>query len=207
MFKAFLKMIIEFLEDQIFAHFKAFYVDYCIIKPRKKELLSRKFSLKKTTPQILTETLDKVEHDYKNEIERRNQIVDKGRAGLFVIGLTVTLMMTILKYNHQVSLSVYEIGLLLVAVVSFVLSAITFVMAVKIRERHGVYLDRIINANGSSLTIVKESSENKIKELYHIGKLNQLETTIISNYVDASYIGLRNGIISLAVFFMISLFR
>lgn len=207
MFKAFLKMIIEFLEDQIFAHFKAFYVDYCIIKPRKKELLSRKFSLKKTTPQILTETLDKVEHDYKNEIERRNQIVDKGRAGLFVIGLTVTLMMTILKYNHQVSLSVYEIGLLLVAVVSFVLSAITFVMAVKIRERHGVYLDRIINANGSSLTIVKESSEKKIKELYHIGKLNQLETTIISNYVDASYIGLRNGIISLAVFFMISLFR
>ena len=195
-----------FLQNQLIPHVVVFYFN---LKLRReiRSLEQQRFSLETPEEEISDDLIVDFKTDYDKELDRRNRIVDRGRSGLFIIGVTIAVMMASLNFIRNESLTLVECTLLALAIVSLVLSAIGVTAAVNVRKGYGLFLDDLIQANKGKIAIVKRSKRKSVEQLYHLGKLNQKATAIIANYVDASYVGIRNSIILIAAFFGAVLFR
>lgn len=94
--------------------------------------------------------------------------------------------------------------ILILGVILLFLSGITAIKAFNIGEYHDIYLNDRIREDGTRLNIVETPQEDKVSVLYKIVKLNQLTTNIRTNYVYATFIGIRNGIILVSIFFILA---
>jgi hypothetical protein len=153
------------------------------------------------------ELLEKLREDHQAETDRRNRIVDKAKAALFIIGVTIPLMISVLTATKTTGFSGAEVVLLGLGVLSLILSAVCATSAVNIRAHHGLHLDDMVRVEGTRIFMHTESSRDLIERLYHCGKLNQKGILTISNLVDAAFVGIRNGLLLLSLAFFIALFR
>lgn len=196
----------RFLDSQILPHLMAFRAEWKLTKQRK-QISEATFTLDNDT-KIDKRLVESLKQDHRDELERWNRVTEKARSGLFIVGVTIVIMLTSLRFfaDHREVTNAFGVTLLVLTVVSFVLSAVTLTMAINIRERYSIFLDDLVQVQDERLTPAKMADADWVRKLYHAGRCNQKTATIISNYVAVSYIGIRNGIILLAVFFVVSLF-
>ena len=92
---------------------------------------------------------------------------------------------------------------MILGILYLLFSGYTSIKAINIREFYDETLDDIISENDGKLTIKNSSTNEKMLLYYKNIKLNQLINNIKSNYVYATFIGIRNGIILISIFFML----
>ena len=83
------------------------------------------------------------------------------------------------------------------------LSGITSIAALNIREFYDLYLNEIIDKSGDSYNAKAQDDVEIINKLYKYINLNQMITNISANYIYATFIGIRNGIMLIGAFFII----
>lgn len=205
--KAIVKKTMEFILQQVAPHFYAFRAEKILTKKVRK--------LKETDYEIIQdnepepdEILKEINEFHQKEKDRKGTVEDKVKACLFIIALTITLILGSLNFIKGVDPATpfYLSGIvtLILGVIFLFLSGITAIKAFNIGEYHDIQIYDRVREDGTKLNIINTSKEEKISLLYKIIKLNQLTTNIRSNYVYATFIGIRNGIILISIFFILA---
>ncbi|MBI4776443.1 MAG: hypothetical protein HY788_20090 [Deltaproteobacteria bacterium] len=146
-------------------------------------------------------------HNLK-ERERKRAIDDKAKASLSIVTLAITIVIASLSLLQNQK-SIFDINpaalvLLIFGVIYLLLSGITSMTALSIRKFYDVYIDEIVEKSGDSYNIKVQSDIEIINKLYKYVRSNQMITNITANYIYATFAGIRNGIILIGAFFIIS---
>jgi hypothetical protein len=115
---------------------------------------------------------------------------------------TATLIKTLFEYNVK-DLGGIPLILLIMGVLYLLLSGITSIAALNIREFYGVGLVEVIKENDGRYSFENTDEVKIINKLFKYINLNQMITNISANYIYATFIGIRNGIILIATFFIV----
>lgn len=194
----------NFLEQNLIPNLYAFWAEK-ILRNKIKKLKEKEFNIKIGKNQDLDEFVKELTEHHHKEIERKKVIEDKAKASLFIIALSITLILGSLGFikGRGVTLEPYILLILTTGVIYLLLSGITSIRALNIREFYDIYLENRIEENRGNLNIMSLDNQDRIARFYKIINLNQLMTMIRSNYVYATFIGIRNGIILLSLFFIL----
>ena len=198
-----LQTIKEFVKQEVFANIYAFVAERKI--KGKYEDDGKTLVISEKSVKNIRATLDAYE---EKEVERKRSIEEKAKSSLFVVALSVTISMTILgllKDFHLAGITIAAVVLFLVALLYLILASITAIKAINIGEFHSLSLSHFIEREDGSLKRTRISDAEKAVDLYKYLKLNQRTNNIKANYVYATFIGIRNGIVLLALFFFILL--
>lgn len=206
MIKVAICAVVRFIEQQVFPHFLAF-VLHLRLRSQAESIRQMPFFVDTPEEWITENQIEELRKDFDHEANRSYRIVEKGRAGLFMIGVTIALITALLGFSGTNKLEHDELIVLLIGVAYLVLSAICLTAAVNVRQRNGFFLDDLVEAKESRLRLVVFSRQQLIRDYFYYGKLNQKMTTIVANYVSASFDGMRNGIILIGVFFAMVMLR
>ncbi len=194
----------NFLDQNLIPNLYAFWAEK-ILRNKIKKLKEKEFNIKIGKNQDLDEFVKELTEHHHKEIERKKVIEDKAKASLFIIALSITLILGSLGFikGRGVTLEPYILLILTTGVIYLLLSGITSIRALNIREFYDIYLENRIEENRGNLNIMSLDNQDRIARFYKIINLNQLMTMIRSNYVYATFIGIRNGIILLSLFFIL----
>lgn len=196
----------EFFLQEIVAHWHACRVERIITKNVKK-LEKRKYSFPLDNEEDFNKLIEDIKECHKNERSRKEIIEDKAKASLFVISLSVTLLLGSLDFikdpNSGIIFKIFMFLILVLGLSYFLLSGYSSIRAFNIRKFFDIDINELIKEKEGKLNIINLSDKDKISEMYKNIKINQLITNIRSNYVDATFIGIRNGIILISLFFII----
>jgi chromosome segregation ATPase len=197
----------DFLLDQI-----ATYVHACRaekkLNSKIQEFKDKEFSVENDNRDVTLELINELKNFYQKEQDRKTTIETKAAASLFIIGLSVTLILGSLEFIRN-----FESGvvfkfivflILIVGVVYLLFSGVAALKALIIRELYDEDINDRIKEDKSKLNIEALGDKNRLVQFYRNIKLNQLVTNIRSNYVYATFIGIRNGIMLISIFFMVS---
>lgn len=159
---------------------------------------SNDFNRKKTI------NVDDIKHCHEREIERKKTIEEKAKACLLAITLSITLIlgMVTLIFKNPIEIDKSNIlrnsGFILIfscGVLYFLYAGYAASRSIRIDEFSDISLEDEIK--------IKEEKASRQEELIQCIELNRLVTRKRSNYLDSSYIGIRNGIICLSLCFVI----
>jgi hypothetical protein len=141
-----------------------------------------------------------------SENDRKKVIDDKAKSSLFVVTLSITVILAGLNFikDGKVTFRPPLLLLMIVGVAYFVLSAITAVRALNVREFYTLGPDDWIDQAQEQPTVMSLQKLTRVKMLYAAVKANELTLNIKTNFVDATFIGIRNGIILLSLAFIIA---
>ncbi len=194
----------NFLDQNLIPNLYAFWAEK-ILRNKIKKLKEKEFNIKIGKNQDLDEFVKELTEHHHKEIERKKVIEDKAKASLFIIALSITLILGSLGFikGRGVTLEPHILLILTTGVIYLLLSGITSIRALNIREFYDIYLENRIEENRGNLNIMSLDNQDRIARFYKIINLNQLMTMIRSNYVYATFIGIRNGIILLSLFFIL----
>jgi len=200
-----LSMIKSFLQQNIYPHVYAFYAE----KKLKNKAQEIKVNFKVNKDDNLNEFIKELEDCHKKETERKKIIEDKAKSSLLVITISVTLVLGSLNFFRDIKDGtnfVYIISLfsLFLGLIYLLLSGISSIQALNIEEYYDINIDDRITVTNDRQNIKNFDIKNRIEEIYKNIKLNQLITTTRGNYVSATLIGIRNGIILISLFFIIA---
>lgn len=195
----------DFLQQNIYPHIYAFYAEK-ILKNKVHEL---KVNFKITEDQNLNEFIKELEDYHKKEVERKKLIEDKAKSSLFVIAISVTLILGSLNFFRDIKgepnfLYIISLFSLFLGLIYLLLSGISSIQALTIKEFYDIYVDDRIEVTEGIQNIKNFDIKDQIEQIYKNIKLNQSITNIRSNYVSATFIGIRNGIILMSLFFIIA---
>jgi hypothetical protein len=188
-------------------HFYAFWAEKVLTKKARKQK-ETDYEMVRDNEQDRDKILKELNEFHQQEKGRKGTVEDKAKACLFIIALTITLILGSLNFIKGVEpgtpFYLPGIVILIIGVIFLFLSGITAIKALNVREYHDIQLHNRVREDGTKLNIIKEEREERISLLYKIIKLNQLTTNIRSNYVYATFIGIRNGIILISIFFILA---
>lgn len=197
----------EFFLQSIVPNFYVFSVEK-ILKEKIEELRNRSFEIKIEGELDETTLVDEIKTYHKDESTRRLIIDDKAKANLFIIALSVTIILGSLSFikdpGNKFVTTLPVLLLLIVGVAYLLLAGITAIKALNIREFYDIYLRDLVTEADGRLNVAKISNEDLICKHYKNTKLNELTNIIKSNYVYATFIGVRNGILLISIFFIIA---
>ena len=81
---------------------------------------------------------------------------------------------------------------------------ITSIRALYLKGYNDIYIDGRLSGEYENLQIIVRSVEEEINILYECIKLNQILTNIKGNFVEVTFVGIRNGITLIAIFFTLA---
>ena len=197
-----LKTIKNFWQQNICPHIYAFSAEE-VLKNKKNEL---KIDFEIDNNQNVDELIEELEVYHQKEVERKKTIEDKAKSSLFVIALSVTLILGSLNFIKDIKTGTnftLILLLLFLGLIYLVLSGVSSIKALNISEFHDIYIGDLINEKEDEKNIKIIDKKDRAEQLYKNIKLNQLKTNIKSNYVYATFVGIRNGIILISLFFII----
>jgi hypothetical protein len=197
--------LIEGLKQQIFGNLYAFFKDHTVRK-QIKALQTRELPFETESDADLAMTLTELEVYCESEDERRKAIDDKAKSSLTIITLSVTIILAgfgFMKDGASIA-GTWVITPLILSLIYFVLSAITSVVALTPTAFFVDSLDDRIKLDAGKYKIIKVEPDVRIPAIYNRIRLNQLALMIRSNYVSATWTGIRNGIILLAAAYMMA---
>jgi len=147
-------------------------------------------------------SLSAIEASHKNEIERKKTIEDKAKANLLAITVSVSLMLgivgLILKKETTIipnkDLLFWMTIMFSVGVLYFLWGGVVALSSIRTGEFGEIFINDEVKINGDET--------KKKAELLNCIELNTILTMERSNFIDSSYVGIRNGIICLVVFFI-----
>lgn len=197
----------DFLLDQIATYVHAHWAEKRL-NSKIHELKEKEFSVEDDGKEIAPGLIDELKNFYQKEQDRKTTIETKAAASLFIIGLSVTLILGSLEFIRNSEGGVvfkFIIFLILIGGVAYLLlSGVAALKALIIKELYDEDINDRIKETGTKLNIGVLDDKDRLAQLYRNIKLNQLVTNIRSNYVYATFIGIRNGIMLISIFFIIS---
>ncbi len=194
-----------FILQHLFPHFYARVAENRL-KRKNDSFLKKEVNIDLTNCQD-TATLIKTLFEYNvKERDRKNTIDEKAKASLFIVTLAITIVLASLNFIKDKT-SILDLGgipliMLIMGVVYLLLSGITSIAALNIREFYGVGLVEVIKENDGRYSFENTDEVKIINKLFKYINLNQMITNISANYIYATFIGIRNGIILIAAFFI-----
>ena len=195
----------EFFLQGMVPNFYAFWAERKLTDTLNK-LKERNFDIQLNGGQDNKELIKDLNKFHLKEIERKGKIEDKAKASLFIIALSITLILGSLKFindiGDRITSNFWALLILIAGVIYLLLSGITSIKAINIREFYDVYLNDTFEESNCELNIKKIDDKQKIELYYKNIKLNQLITNIRGNYVYATFVGIRNGITLISLFFI-----
>lgn len=199
-----LSRIKNFLQQNIVPNLYTFLAEK-ILRDRIRKLEEKEFNVEINKDQDTNEFIEELKEYHQKEVNRKKIIEDKAKASLFIIVLSTTLILGSLGFIEEggVIFKFHILLILIIGVIYLLLSGITSIKALNIRKFYDVYLDNRVKETKGKLNVLSLNKEDRISQLYKIIKLNQLMTIIRSNYVYATFVGIRNGIILISLFFVI----
>jgi len=141
---------------------------------------------------------------HEKEIERKKTIEEKAKASLLAITLAITLMLGIITFILKNPIEIGKSDLLHNSkfVLIFSCGVLYFLYAGWAALR-SIRIDEFAEISLEDEIRIKQNQASRNKELVQCIELNRLVTRKRSNYLDSSYIGIRNGIICLSICFVI----
>ena len=178
-----------------------------ILQKKVQEVNEKNFHIEKNENLDAKKIIEELKEYHQKESKRKEIIEDKAKASLFIIALSVMLILGSLNFiensDDSIILKFSELFILVLGIIYLLLSGITAIKAINIRKFYDVYLNDEIEESESRLKVIRLDEKDRIILLYRIIQLNQLITNIRSNYVYATFVGIRNGIILISLFFII----
>jgi len=196
-----------FIRDNAFPHFYAFHAQS---KIKRKIARLREEGLNLVIPNNKELDLDAFKEELgasqARENDRKKIIEDKAKSSLFIVTLSITVMLGGINFvkDGKATFRLPLLLLVILGVVYLVLSGVTAVQALNIREFYTLHPDDWIEHGQGRRAVVGLQRTNRIKMLYAVIKANELVLNIRTNFVRATFIGIRNGIILLALAFIIA---
>lgn len=196
-----------FIRDNVFPHFYAFHAQ-SKIKRKIARLWEEGLNLiiANNKGLDLDAFREELEASQDRENDRKKTIEDKAKSCLFIVTLSITVMLGGINFvkDGKVTFRLPLLLLVISGVVYLVLSGVTAVQALNIREFYTLHPDDWIEEGQGRRAVVGLQRLNRIKMLYAVIKANELVLNIRTNFVHAAFIGIRNGIILLALAFIIA---
>lgn len=196
-----------FLLEHIATYFYACWAEKVLIR-KIKNLKEKEFAIKLDETKNLPKLIKELKACHQKERDRKKIIEDKAAASLFVIGLSVTLILGSLEFIRDTESGLifkfFIFSILIIGVIYLLFSGAASIKALITRQFYDEDLDDWIKENGNELNVVTLDNNIRFAQAYKSIKLNQLMTDIRSNYVYATFIGIRNGIILISFFFIIA---
>lgn len=192
------------LVEPIIPHIYAFLIEKGL--ETKIQNLNEKKAKIKILDHEVDEFLEIVKKYHEKEYERKDIIEDKAKSSLFIVTLSITLILGSLNFvnSDKIIFPKFILIFLIIGVVYIIFSGITAIKALHMKPYNDIVIDSIIvGKDYNKLTAVKMSKKTELSELYECIKLNQLLTTIKANYVEVTFLGIRNGLILVATFFIL----
>src|SRR5919205_91144 len=195
-----------FLLQQVYPNLYAFHAKRKIQrKIAEMESNESRFSV---GPELdLDSFLDELKDYAKREDDRKKVIDDKAKSSLLIITISSTLMLTGLTLIKEGKIH-FRLPLLVIiflGITYFVLSAITSVVALSPLAFYGSHPDEWIKEVNGKQTLTELKKLDRIHRLYYDIKLNEYVLNIRNNFVSATLIGIRNGVLLLSLAFGIAL--
>jgi hypothetical protein len=154
------------------------------------------------------EFLNIVESSLTKEFERKNEIEDKAKSSLFVITLSLTFILSSLTFFYDkcswIIPKTIVLTILSLGVIFLLLSGITSIKTLSIGGYNDLYIHGRLSGNYENLKIVYRSKKEDINVLYECIRLNEILTNIKANYMHVTLVGIKNGIIFIALFFVLA---
>lgn len=206
-FKILKDRINYFLRENIFPHIYAFHAQG---KLRKKLDQLKQAGVNLVIPDSKVLDLEAFIAELKEYQDRENDrkkiIDDKAKSSLFVVTLSITVILAGLNFikDGKVTFGPPLLLLVILGIVYFVLSGITAVRALNVHEFYTLHPDDWIAQDEGKPTVQSLQKLDRIKLLYTAIKANELALNIRTNFVDATFIGIRNGIMLLSLAFIIA---
>ncbi len=162
------------------------------------------YELKKEEDELIKE----LKEYHQKEIDRKKVIEEKAKASLFVITLSITLLLGSLNlFNDGKNEVIVKFPILFIlfilGLIYLIFSGFASVHALNIGKIYDISVDDRIKKIEGKHIIKNFNKRDWINQLYKNIVLNQKRTNIRSNYVYAAFIGIRNGIILISIFFII----
>lgn len=174
---------------------------------RLREDESLDFPIDDEEQSVLSELAERLESLREAEVARKHVIEDKAKATLFIVSLTISLLLGSLSFVSSNSSITPTVGIvfLVAGIVYMVASGLTCVAALNTRGFYQEALSEIVREVDGELQAVLMDQRDRICLVYEQIKLNQIILTIKANYVYATFLGIRNGIILISVFSILML--
>jgi cytochrome c biogenesis protein CcdA len=194
---------INFFKQNIIPHINAFCTEALLVK-KENEILQNEYNvnLEDKEDKVI---LDDIKDFYNKEIERKQRIESKAKAVLFIISLTISFALGSLNFifDNKLTNNSWILLFLIIGIVYLILSAITCIKSLNIKGFYGWYLrDRFKETDSHVIEVTEYTNKDLIIYYYQIIKANQFKLNIKTNYIYSTYIGLRNGIIMISLFFI-----
>lgn len=197
---------INFLKQNMIPHINAFCTEDILIKKEKDIFQNEyKINLDNKKDKII---LDEIKDFYNKEIERKQRIESKAKAVLFIISLTISFALGSLNFlfDNKLADNSWILLFLIIGIMYLILSAITCIKSLNIKGFYGWHLrDRFEETDSQIIEVNEYTNKDLILFYYKTIKANQFKLTMKTNYIYSTYIGLRNGIIMISLFFIITL--
>lgn len=195
----------DFFLEHIIAFLYACYAERKL-NHKLKELEKKEFNPEKWKVEDLDRFIKELRGDIQKAREHKKVIEDKATASLFIISLSITIILGSLDFiekNDSGAILKNSIVLLLIAGVIYLLMAgVASIQALITRKFYDESLEDLIKEEGNNLKVADLDNMKRLGMYYKNVKLNQLVTIIRSNFVYASFIDIRNGIILFSIIFV-----
>lgn len=142
-----------------------------------------------------------LEEEIKIQLDRKVKIEDKAKSLLFIITLAITTITFSLNYLKENSNQIIPIILILLSIIYFVFGGIRALQTFNIKQFHIVQTKINFQENKFILKPEKKSI-SYLKELIISKSLNDLINLKTSNLTYASFVLIRNGLITFVLFFI-----
>lgn len=194
------------IQQEMFPNIYAFIVEKKI-RSRYSAFKDRSLSLRLNTRR--KESISKSLLSYhEREAERKKIIEEKGRAALFIVALSITIGLAtlgLLKDLQNNWLSIVAFCFFSIGLLYLLIAGITALRVVNIGEFHQITISDELEERKDVITESRASKQVMILKLYRYLKLNQHINNIKANFAYATFIGIRNGIVLIAMFFFLIL--
>ena len=152
----------------------------------------------------LDESINILKSIYEREFNRKKTVEDKAKSSLFIVSLTISFTLGSLGFLNSIGLisEGYILILLIIGLIYLMLSGINCINVLGITEYYDVHPNNQIIETESQLIFNNFKKEEIANYLYKINKLNELIVQIKTNFAYSTFIGIRNGMVFLTIFFI-----
>ncbi len=152
----------------------------------------------------LDELINVLKSIYDRELNRKKIVEDKAKSSLFIISLTISFTLGSLGFLNSIGLisEVYILILLIIGLIYLILSGINCISVLGIAGYYDIHPNNQIIESENQLILNNFKKEEIANHLYTINKLNKLLVQIKTNFAYSTFIGIRNGMIFLTIFFI-----
>lgn len=204
---SFIKSIKNFFDQHIWVTLFAIRANKTILKGIASESFIIESIWSKEIPKAIA-ILEKFDKEY---LERKKTLEEKARALLLIITASITLTVTVLTYIYNLKEIPYiSLFILIGGYLFLIISIVDVIATLNTTEYYYITKEDYFKPKEGSANLVFfdfEQGNEYIEILYRNLALNAKKNLVKQNRIYAAFENLRNGIILICIFFILSVFQ